>query len=323
MLQQTQVMTVIPYYQRFIQRFPNIQSLAQASLDEVLALWSGLGYYARARHLYQAACLITKDHHGIFPQHMALMQLLPGIGRSTAAAIAVFSFGERCAILDGNVKRVFSRYFGIDGYPGNGKTQALLWQKTNEMLPRQGSKDRIKTYTQALMDFGSIVCTRSKPNCAECPLQQNCVAFKEKRVDKLPVSKPHKPLPKRETVFLMLIAQDKILFVKRPATGIWGGLWCPPEMAVDENAATYCAQQYGIKVRPLIDMPPLNHTFTHFKLRIHPLLLKVVSSTVSNQNNGKWIALNDALSTAIPTPVRKLLLQKTLSNNLATRKNHE
>ena len=312
MLQQTQVVTVIPYYLKFLQRFPDIKSLALTSLDEVLALWSGLGYYSRGRNLHQAAQLIVRDYRGKFPRDSELIQQLPGIGRSTAAAIAVFAHGERCAILDGNVKRVLVRCFGVDGYPGERKTEELLWQKAAELLPEKNIKGHIEAYTQALMDLGATVCTRTKPKCAVCPLQQNCIAFGEKRVDELPARKPRKPLPQKETVLLMLLKQGEILLEKRPATGIWGGLWCLPEMPMNENTAArtvaYCAQRFGVKIKPLAEMPPLDHSFTHFKLRIYPQPLQVVSQTLATkQDGGMWIALDDALGAAIPTPVRILL----------------
>lgn len=308
MLQQTQVVTVIPYYLRFLQRFPDIKSLALASLDEVLALWSGLGYYSRGRNLHQAAQLIVRDYRGEFPRNRQLIQQLPGIGRSTAAAIAVFAYGEPCAILDGNVKRVLARCFGVDGYPGERKTEELLWQKAAELLPEKNIKGHIEAYTQALMDLGATVCTRARPKCAACPLQQDCIAFREKRIDELPARKPRKPLPKKETVLLMLLKQGEILLEKRPPAGIWGGLWCLPEMPLSENTAAYCAQHFGVNVKPLAEMPPLDHSFTHFRLRIHPQPLRVISQIpAAKQNGGMWVALDDALGAAIPAPVRTLL----------------
>lgn len=316
MLQQTQVTTVIPYYQRFIQHFPTIKSLALAPLEEVLVLWSGLGYYARARHLHQAANLVMRDYHGKFPQQKELIQQLPGIGPSTAAAIAVFAFGKRCAILDGNVKRVFTRYFGINGYPGKAKVQNLLWRKANDLLPEKNASHFIETYTQALMDLGAMVCVRSNPRCTVCPLLQDCTAFKEKRTDKLPSPRPRKILPRKETIFLILISQKRVLLEKRPTTGIWGELWCLPEMEVDENISHYCAKQFDLKTKSLGDMQPLDHVFTHFKLRIHPRLLHAVSPTAPFPKNLKWIMPDDALKAAIPTPVRKLLRQLLLSDKL-------
>ncbi len=310
MLQQTQVATVVPYYLRFLQRYPDISSLALAPLDEVLALWSGLGYYARGRNLHQAAQWIVNHHGGEFPRDLAAIQQLPGIGRSTAAAIAVFAYGERCAILDGNVKRLFARCFGIDGYPpGEKKTETLLWHKAEQLLPKINTEGQIETYTQALMDLGATVCTRSKPQCTACPLQPDCIAFKEQRVDRLPTAKPRKPLPQKETALLLLLQHGEILLEKRLPTGIWGGLWCLPEMPLDENAAAYCARQFGLKVQPLPELPPLDHSFTHFKLRIYPRPLQVVARTPAARQNGAiWLAFEEALGAAIPTPVRKLLL---------------
>ena len=314
MLQQTQVATVVPYYLRFLQCYPDIDSLALAPLDEVLALWSGLGYYARGRNLHQAAQMIVSQHGGEFPRDVAAIQQLPGIGRSTAAAIAVFAYGEHCAILDGNVKRVFARCFGIDGYPGEKNTETLLWHKAEQLLPKKETKGEIETYTQALMDLGATVCTRSKPQCTACPLQTDCIAFKERRVDQLPTPKPRKPLPQKETVLLLLLQHGEILLEKRPPTGIWGGLWCLPEMPLAENAAAYCMRQFGLKVQPLPELPPLDHSFTHFKLRIHPRPLQVVAHTPAARQNGAiWLAFEDALGAAIPTPVRRLLLP--LNNN--------
>ena len=309
MLQQTQVITVIPYYLRFLQRFPDISSLALAPLDEVLALWSGLGYYARGRNLHQAAQLIVSHHGGEFPRNLAAIQQLPGIGRSTVAAIAAFAYGEHCAILDGNVKRVFARCFGIDGYPGERKTETLLWQMAEQLLPRKKIQGQIESYTQALMDLGATICTRSKPQCAACPLQPDCVAFREKRIDKLPAAKPRKPLPQKETVLLLLLRHGEVLLKKRPPTGIWGGLWCLPEIPLGENATTYCARHFGLKVQPLTELPPINHGFTHFKLRIHPQPLQVVAHTlIARESGAVWLTFEDALEAAIPTPVRKLLL---------------
>ena len=314
MLQQTQVITVIPYYQRFIQRFPNIACLASAPQDDVLACWSGLGYYSRARNLSQAAQIIMRDYQGKFPQEIALIQQLPGIGRSTAAAIAVFAFGQYAAILDGNVKRVFSRYFGIAGYPGNTDIQKQLWQKVDACLPEKNANQSIETYTQALMDLGSIVCTRSKPDCMSCPLQHSCVAYRDNLTGKLPSPKPRKKLPEKETIFLMLIKHDKVLLEKRPDTGIWGGLWCPLEIPTSENSIIHCQQNYGLIVRPIGDIPSMNHTFTHFKLKIHPHLLHVVSPVDTLEQKGKWITLDDALISAIPAPVKKLFNEPLLTD---------
>ncbi len=315
MLQQTQVGTVIPYYQRFLRHFPDISSLSQAPLDDILSLWSGLGYYSRARHLHQAACIIVRDYHGTFPKKRELIQQLPGIGRSTAAAIMVFAYGHRSAILDGNVKRVFSRYFGIDGYPGKKKVQDQLWLKAEESLPNGNSRKCHQVYTQALMDLGATICTRHKPQCHDCPLRSDCVALKEKRTDQLPTTKPRVSLPKKEAIFLILLQQKKILLEKRPDTGIWGGLWCLPEIHIEEDIGAYCTQHFKTEVKPLFNFPPLNHTFTHFKLRIHPRLLRITSQIDTRQEGKIWIEPDEALDKAIPTPVRKLIKQYVHSDN--------
>ncbi|MDQ3185666.1 MAG: A/G-specific adenine glycosylase [Pseudomonadota bacterium] len=313
MLQQTQVAIVIPYYLRFLQRFPDIESLALSSVDDVLALWSGLGYYSRGRNLHRAARLIVRDQGGVFPRNIEVIHELPGIGRSTAAAIAAFAYGERCAILDGNVKRVFARFLGVDGDPAERKNETLLWRKAEELLPERSGQDEIEVYTQALMDLGATVCTRVKPKCTACPLQQDCIALRDSRVDSLPAPKPRRPLPEKETALLMLMKHGQILLEKRPDEGIWGGLWCLPEMSASKNAVAYCAQHFGIKVKPLPPMPPLNHAFTHFRLRIHPRPLQVISYpyaiTAQEQDEAIWVVLDDALKAGIPAPVRKLLMQ--------------
>jgi len=315
MLQQTQVNTVIPYYARFMQEFPTLSSLAQAPLDAVLVIWSGLGYYSRARNLHLAARMIMQDYQGQFPDTRLILQKLPGIGRSTAAAIAVFAFSKREAILDGNVKRILTRYFGIAGYPEESRIKNLLWEKAEEVLPVTYHENQIETYTQALMDLGATVCIRHTPICKACPLQQHCVAFKEKRVDQFPAARLRKPLPKKETVFLLLMQHQKLLLEKRPASGIWGELWCPPEIKTGINAASYCQNQLGITVQSPIELPILDHQFTHFKLRIHPQLLQVVSNTLDPHNKFIWIKPSDALEYAIPAPVRKLLKQIFLLDN--------
>ncbi|SFO26015.1 A/G-specific adenine glycosylase [Nitrosospira briensis] len=321
MLQQTQVGTVIPYYQRFLQRFPDVTTLALAPLDDVLAQWSGLGYYSRGRNLHRAARVIVGDHQGRFPGNAEIIRQLPGIGRSTAAAIAVFAYGERRAILDGNVKRVFARCFGIDGYPGEKRNETLLWRKAEELLPPPSGTGEnqidggIEAYTQALMDLGATVCTRGKPKCPICPLQADCIALRENRTGKLPVPRPRKLLPEKETVLLLLMRQGMILLEKRPASGVWGSLWCLPEMPVSAISTDYCTQRFGMNVQPLAQMQPFDHAFTHFRLRIHPQPLQVASSSCVTGGKGqervesRWITPDEALKVAIPSPVRKLLIQ--------------
>lgn len=309
MLQQTQVATVIPYYERFMQKFPSVHSLAEAPLDAVLALWSGLGYYSRARNLHLAARKIVHDHQGQFPSTRTEIERLPGIGRSTAAAVAVFAFGRREAILDGNVKRVFARYFGISGFPGETKILHLLWEKAVAVLPADCGLGKIEAYTQALMDLGSTVCTRHTPQCHVCPLQRQCSAWQQQSVDQLPTPKPRKPLPQKETIMLLLMQQQKLLLQKRASTGIWGSLWCPPEIETGADATDYCRTNFGLNVQPPIELPALNHQFTHFKLCIRPQLLHVVSDPIIPHSQFVWMSPGDALSQGIPAPVRKLLQQ--------------
>jgi len=323
MLQQTQVGTVIPYYRRFLQCFPDIQSLASASLDEVMVHWSGLGYYSRARNLHKAAQRIMSEHSGAFPEQVDVIRQLPGIGRSTAAAIAVFAFGKRAAILDGNVKRILSRCFGIEGYPGEKHVETQLWQIAEALLPAkdENSIERdIEDYTQALMDLGATICTRAHPRCGSCPFRRDCIAFRDNRVHRLPTPRPRKVLPERETALLLVVAQGQILLEKRPSAGIWGALWSLPEMQMNENVIEYCMRRLGINVRPMSQMEALTHTFTHFRLRIYPLILQVISRSpghlapeVLSQSGNPcvWMMPEDALKAAIPSPVRKVLLQYT------------
>lgn len=308
MLQQTQVNTVIPYYQQFIQRFPTIDKLAQAPLDDVLALWSGLGYYARARNLHRAALLIMIEHQGIFPRSREAIQQLPGIGRSTAAAIAVFAFGQRDAILDGNVKRVLARYFGVVDYPGEAETLKKLWRLAEQSLPGGDDPAGIRAYTQGLMDLGTLLCTRRNPACECCPLQHTCVAYQEKRVALLPAPRPKKRLSEKQTVFMIYRAKQRLLLEKRPDQGIWGGLWCFPENAVDHDRLKAGSGAPGV------ELPQLMHTFTHFRLWIYPQLVEVEAEIGSAGKMTAWVAPEEALHLAIPTPVRKLIVQHFLND---------
>ncbi|MCL4469937.1 MAG: A/G-specific adenine glycosylase [Gammaproteobacteria bacterium] len=313
MLQQTQVSSVIPYFLRFIARFPDIAALAAASPDEVLAHWSGLGYYARGRNLHRAAQLIMERHGGVFPDDFDPVAALPGIGRSTAAAILAFSFGQKRAILDGNVKRVLARCFGIDGYPGAKAVENALWQKAEQLLPDAD----IETYTQALMDLGATVCTRARPRCASCPFSGNCVAYNENRVAELPASRPRKALPHKETVMLILLRQGEVFLEKRPSTGIWGGMWSFPEAAREDGLRDVCMNRFGFEVSALDPWPEFEHAFTHFRLNIlpRPLLVTAIQPQV-RQPDGLWLHPMDALEAAIPTPVRRLLRQMEKDRNV-------
>jgi A/G-specific adenine glycosylase len=304
MLQQTQVAAVIPYYQRFMQRFPDIGALAAASRDEVLAHWSGLGYYSRARNLHEAAQIVAREHGGAFPEDYEQVLALPGIGRSTAAAVCVFAFGARRAILDGNVKRVLARYFGIEGYPGDRRIEEDLWSRAQAMLPAR----EIEAYTQGLMDLGAGVCARRRPRCEACPLHGDCIARQRGLVDRLPTPKPKKTLPHKTTVMLVLQHAGEVLLEKRPATGIWGGLWSFPELAPGEDAAAICAQRFGARVMALQALPVLEHGFTHFRLSITPQRLRVTALAPRAAEAGHvWLPLAQARTAAIPTPVRRIL----------------
>jgi A/G-specific adenine glycosylase len=283
MLQQTQVATVIPYYRRFLEKYPTAAALAAASEDDVLTLWAGLGYYARGRNLHAAARIIAETG---FPPTSEEISELPGVGRSTAAAIAAFAFGERAAILDGNVKRVISRCFALEG-------EENLWKRAERLLPE---KD-IEAYTQALMDLGATVCTRTKPRCDACPITGDCKARKHNLISRFPAPRLRKPLPQKEVTWLVLRHGREVLLEKRPAPGIWGGLWCFPE--AEKNAKGSLLE-------------PLEHGFTHFRLRIHPLLREVKAKPQRLEAPGRlWLDLADAAQAAIPTPVKTLIARLT------------
>jgi len=321
MLQQTQVATVIPYYRRFVARFPEVAALAAVSEDEVLAHWSGLGYYARGRNLHRAAQLIMQRHDGEFPRDFDDIMALPGIGRSTAAAICALAFHERRAILDGNVKRVLARYCAIEGWAGEKKVEAQLWQQAEALLPHSSPPPRggrarergdfdnaIATYIQGLMDLGATICTRTKPDCNACPVQKDCAAYQSGRVAQLPAPRPRKPLPEKHSTFLLLMHGNDILLEKRPGSGIWGGLWCPPQVEESEDAVAYCMQRFGVDAAQAETLPEFTHTFSHFKLHITPLLVQTARKPRQMQEPGSvWLEVEDALRAAIPTPVRKLI----------------
>jgi A/G-specific adenine glycosylase len=307
MLQQTQVCTVIPYFLRFLERFPDLTRLAKASQDEVLELWSGLGYYSRGRNLHAAAQLVQTQHGGIFPQRVEDIAALPGIGRSTANAIAAFAFGQRAAILDGNVKRLLTRHFGITGYPGEKKVETALWLLAESLLPTHG----VAIYIQALMDLGATVCTRSRAACGHCPVRVSCIAFASDRVAVLPTPRPRKITPQKTTCMLILRHEGEILLEKRPSSGIWGGLWSLPEMDITSDIEAHCRTRFGMETSIAGNLPELKHSFTHFSLRIAPRLLEVshIQLGVAEPAEQRWLAPEDALHAAIPTPVRKLIQQ--------------
>ena len=304
MLQQTQVGAVIPYFQRFLARFPDLGRLASAGQEDVLTLWSGLGYYARARNLHRAARIIVERHGGEFPRQFDAIAALPGIGRSTAAAIAVFVTGAREPILDGNVKRVLARCFGIPGYPGERSVETRMWDLATGLLPER----EIEAYTQGLMDLGAGICTRHRPRCEACPHAGQCVARRENRIPHLPSPRPRKPLPEKATVMLILQHRGEILLEKRPEPGIWGGLWSFPEITDASQAATLARGRFGAAVEADGILPVIHHGFTHFALTITPALLRVTRMEPRAQSPAHvWLTLDDAIGAAVPAPVRAIL----------------
>lgn len=304
MLQQTQVTSVLAYYARFLERFPTLESLAAATDEEVLAVWSGLGYYSRARNLHKAAHKVMNELGGRFPDTQQQIETLPGVGRSTAAAIAAFAFGRREAILDGNVKRVLTRTFGIAGFPGDKKIENLLWELAERLLPQQD----IAAYTQGLMDLGATVCSRGKPACAVCPMVDACVAAREGKTAELPTPRPKKAQPTRDTLMLMLQHQGQIWLERRPPSGIWGGLWSLPEFDSSLTAERWLAELGDAECLPA--WPELEHVFTHYRLIITPQpahLLAASAGRVGEGGSGRWWSLAEALDAGLPAPVKRLL----------------
>ncbi len=305
MLQQTQVAAVIPYYQRFLMRFPDVASLAAAPAEDVMAHWSGLGYYTRARNLHRCAQRIVAEYQGAFPSDPERLADLPGIGRSTAAAIAAFAYGTRAAILDGNVKRVFCRVFGIDGFPGAKPVEDRLWRRAIALLPRQG----VEAYTQGLMDLGATICTRSRPSCSACPLASRCVALATQRVHLLPARKPKKAVPEKSTTMLVITDRNQVLLEQRPDSGIWGGLLSLPEVdATDELTLANATAAFGV-TDSCERLQPFSHVFTHFKLHVSPYHVRLARRLdCAGQSAHVWYAAERLAQAPLPAPVKKLLL---------------
>lgn len=306
MLQQTQVATVMPYYARFLDRFPTLADLAAAPVEDVMALWSGLGYYARARNLHKCAQAVMREHGGRFPQQPTTLTELPGIGRSTANSIATFCFGARAPILDGNVKRVFCRAFGVEGFPGSSAVEKQLWALAEDLMPaRDGG-----IYNQAQMDLGAMVCTRGKPKCAICPLNEICVALATDRVAELPQAKPRKAVPEREATLLVAIdEQQRVLLETRPPIGIWGGLQSLPELPLGADAGAWLKNRLACHVTAVSPAPTFVHVFSHFRLRIAPLVATVANVSTLMEPGWQWLAADDLDRAALPAPVRTLLAQ--------------
>lgn len=308
MLQQTQVATVIPYFQRFIQHFPSLSALAKADIDEVITLWSGLGYYARARNLHRCAQIIEKEYLGEFPQNLKLLQALPGIGRSTAGALLALGFSQPASILDGNVKRVLARFHAISGWPALSKVNKKLWALAEHYTPLN---KHVSHYTQAMMDLGALICTRKQPKCPECPLQSHCLAYIGNNTENYPSPKPPKKLPCRAINMLILVnKQQEILLEKRPPMGIWGGLWSLPECSLSENVKNFCKKNYHCEIeKPIKKNGLLKHTFSHFQLEINPVVLQVKCwhPPLMESDRIVWYNMQQLASKGLAAPVKKLL----------------
>ncbi|NVM75858.1 A/G-specific adenine glycosylase [Duganella sp. SG902] len=325
MLQQTQVSAVLGYYARFLERFPTLRDLAAAPVEDVMAQWSGLGYYTRARNLHKCAQRVVAEYDGVFPSDPLLLAELPGIGRSTAAAIAAFSSGRRAAIMDGNVKRVFARVFGIDTYPGEKKTEEAMWRRAEALLPEEG----IEAYTQGLMDMGATLCTRSSPSCERCPMQVRCVAFNTGRTKELPVRKPKKATPEKHAVMLAIVDDGQVLLEQRPPSGIWGGLLSLPELdghvaaedddvaEADHDALLRAVGKFG-EMESYERLSPVTHVFTHYKLHIAPYRVTLSRRLALAAEAGfVWLDSGKIADAALPAPVKKLLLELLGDHNAA------
>ena len=303
MLQQTQVATVIPYYQRLVARYPAVADLAGADEEEVLGLWSGLGYYARARNLHRAARAVVQRFGGAFPTTFEALRTLPGVGRSTAAAIAAFSSGERRAILDGNVRRVLARHAGIAGDPAAAATLTRLWEEAERRLPDAA----IEHYTQGVMDLGADVCAPRRPACLVCPVADDCVARREDRVAELPGKRVRAAARRRRIAMLIVLSQREVLLEKRPPTGIWGGLWSLPECDADAKPEGALAA-WGVEAAHVEPLERFEHAFTHFTLEVVPWRIRARGRpALAAERRGTWLALSEIRGAALPSPVKRLL----------------
>ena len=309
MLQQTQVTTVIPYYQKFISKFPTLESLADSNQDEVLALWSGLGYYARGRNLHKAAQLMWESHQAI-PNNFDALLSMPGIGRSTAGAIMAQAFHKPFAILDGNVKRVLARYYAVEGWYGQSAVGKELWAYSESITPQE----RIADYTQAIMDLGALLCTRSKPQCGQCPLSSKCIAYKTQQVEKFPYSKPKKVKPVKQAYLLCVVNEDRVLLEQRPPSGIWGGLWSFPEFDNNEDLLDFLKTEYQKNTSEIHRLESFRHTFSHYHLDIHPHILRVSDKILSlnkrfnvQDSSSRFFSITAEPDVGIATPVKRLL----------------
>ncbi|MFT5452355.1 MAG: A/G-specific adenine glycosylase [Enterobacterales bacterium] len=303
MLQQTQVNTVIPYYLKFMETFPTLQALSSATNDQVMALWSGLGYYSRARNLHKTALELSNNNPSL-PDSLDALVALPGIGRSTAGAILSLSMNKKAAILDGNVKRVLARHFQVSGWPGNSAVLKELWQLSEFLTPQKS----VNQYNQAMMDLGATLCTRSKPSCSVCPLINSCLAYKHSNQADYPGKKKKKVLPiKHQNFYLLMNDANELLMEKRPATGIWGGLWTPPSSDIDLEIESYLSEQLNIEVSSTEMLPEFRHTFSHFHLQISPIKASFSKFNGTNESGLRWDSIENWLDQGIPAAVRAML----------------
>ncbi len=316
MLQQTQVQTVIPYFNRFVERFPDVATLAAASQDDVLSLWSGLGYYARARNLHKAAQVVCVDHDGRFPTSFDAVAALPGIGRSTAGAILSLAGGQRHAILDGNVKRVLARHEAIAGWPGKLQVTNELWKSAERFTPDA----RVAEYTQAIMDLGATLCRRSKPSCEQCPVSSDCEARLMDGVEDYPGRKPKVKKPLRKTTMVLASAAGQVYLERRPEAGIWGGLWSLPELG-ERSIDDWCAEVLGSSAIETLPWDVLRHSFSHYDLDIQPIVVRVnpQARRVADADGWTWFGLWDNPPGGIAAPVKELINQLKKSENVANR----
>lgn len=305
MLQQTQVATVIPYFARFLARFPDVASLAAAPLDDVLALWAGLGYYARARNLHRCAQVVVEQHNGEFPLDFEAMAALPGIGRSTAGAILAQAHGQRHAILDGNVRRVLARHAAIAGWPGVPAVQKQLWTLAERLLPH----DRLADYTQALMDLGASICSARKPKCLLCPVSADCSARKTDTISQYPGAKPARERPQRYNTLLLIEDEaGRLLLERRPPSGLWGALWCPPLLSDADPVPDDWLAAQGLQSRAQTALPPIAHAFTHFDLELQPLRMHASpADSVIRESRWQWIDAERLATLGLPAPIRRML----------------
>lgn len=308
MLQQTQVVTVIPYFNRFIEHFPSLTDLAQAPLDDVLHYWSGLGYYARARNLHKTARCIMADHAGIFPSNIKELINLPGIGRSTAGAIASLAMGQSATILDGNVKRVLSRFFAIEGWTGNAAVLKKLWLAAERLTPTK----RANHYNQAMMDLGATLCKRSKPDCQHCPISDRCLALKQNIVSELPTPKKRSTLPIHKRYWLVSKKQGDVYLKQKPPRGLWGGLWVFPDFETYDELMAWC-QQKGIDLEGSRQMDEKRHTFSHYHLDYTTIVCSSVDtcSNSAERDEGCWYQANSRVKIGLPKPVSELISELT------------